>query len=60
MKKLYSDKLNGFWEEGYHYYLEFRNKKLAVPAEAVDSAANVMTPLTDSTTLLSECDIKSK
>ena len=26
----YSDKLNGFWEEGYHYYLEFDNDKLTV------------------------------
>ena len=26
----YSDKLNGFWEEGYHYYLEFRDKRLTV------------------------------
>lgn len=26
----YSDKLNGFWEEGYHYYLEFRNDTLTV------------------------------
>ena len=26
----YSDKLNGFWEEGYHYYLEFRDEKLTV------------------------------
>ncbi len=26
----YSEKLNGFWEEGYHYYLEFRNEKLTV------------------------------
>lgn len=26
----YSDKLNGFWEEGYHYYLEFDNEKLTV------------------------------
>lgn len=26
----YSDKLNGYWEEGYHYYLEFRNEKLTV------------------------------
>ena len=26
----YSDKLNGCWEEGYHYYLEFNNDKLTV------------------------------
>jgi hypothetical protein len=26
----YSDKLNGFWEEGYHYYLEFNDEKLTV------------------------------
>ncbi len=26
----YSDKLNGYWEEGYHYYMEFRNEKLIV------------------------------
>ena len=26
----FSEKLNGFWEEGYHYYLEFRNDKLTV------------------------------
>ena len=26
----YSDKLNGFWEEGYHYYLEIRNEKLTL------------------------------
>lgn len=26
----YSDKLDGFWEEGYHYYLEFRGKRLTV------------------------------
>ena len=26
----YSALLNGFWEEGYHYYLEFRDKKLTV------------------------------
>ena len=26
----YSDKLNGFWEEGYHYYLEFDGKRLTV------------------------------
>ena len=25
-----SDKLNGFWEEGYHYYLEIRNETLTV------------------------------
>ena len=29
-KMKYSDKLNGYWEEGYHYYLEFRDKKLTV------------------------------
>lgn len=26
----YSDKLNGYWEEGYHYYLEFRDDHLLV------------------------------
>ena len=26
----YSDRLNGYWEEGYHYYLEFRNGELTV------------------------------
>ncbi len=26
----YSDKLNGYWEEGYHYYLEFNDDKLLV------------------------------
>ncbi|MBO4413565.1 MAG: zinc ribbon domain-containing protein [Clostridia bacterium] len=26
----YSDRLNGYWEEGYHYYLEFRDEKLTV------------------------------
>ncbi len=26
----WSDKLNGFWKEGYHYYLEFNNEKLTV------------------------------
>ena len=26
----YSDKLDGFWEEGYHYYLEFRGQCLTV------------------------------
>lgn len=26
----YSEKLNGYWEEGYHYYLEFRDDKLTV------------------------------
>lgn len=26
----FSDKLNGFWEEGYHYYLEFRDDKMTV------------------------------
>lgn len=26
----YSEKLNGYWEEGYHYYLEFRNDHLTV------------------------------
>lgn len=25
-----SDKLNGYWEEGYHYYLEFRKEHLTV------------------------------
>lgn len=26
----YSEKLNGYWEEGYHYYLEFRDDRLTV------------------------------
>ena len=26
----FSEKLNGYWEEGYHYYLEFRDEKLTV------------------------------
>ena len=26
----YSDKLNGYWEEGYHYFLEFRDEKMTV------------------------------
>ena len=26
----YSDKLNGYWEEGYHYYLEIRDKKFVL------------------------------
>ncbi len=26
----YSGKLNGFWEEGYHYYLEFNDERLTV------------------------------
>ena len=26
----FSEKLNGYWEEGYHYYLEFRDGKLTV------------------------------
>ena len=26
----YSDRLNGFWEEGYHYYLEFRDDQMTV------------------------------
>ncbi len=26
----YSEKLNGFWEEGYHYYLEIRDDRLTV------------------------------
>ena len=26
----YSEKLNGFWEEGYHYYFEIRDDKLTV------------------------------
>ena len=26
----YSDKLNGFWEEGYHYYIEIRDNKMNV------------------------------
>ena len=26
----YSDKLDGFWEEGYHYYLELRGRRLTV------------------------------
>ena len=30
MKTHYSEKLNGYWEEGYHYYLEFRDEKLTV------------------------------
>lgn len=24
----YSEKLNGYWEEGYHYFMEFRDEKL--------------------------------
>lgn len=27
---MYSDKLNGFWEEGYHFYFEIRDEKLTV------------------------------
>ena len=26
----FSEKLNGFWEEGYHYYLEFCDEKMTV------------------------------
>ena len=26
----YSDKLNGYWEEGYHYYIEIRDNKMTV------------------------------
>jgi hypothetical protein len=26
----YSDKLNGYWEEGYHYYVEIRDEKMTV------------------------------
>ncbi len=26
----YSDKLNGFWEEGYHYYVEIRDDRMTV------------------------------
>ncbi|MBP5330524.1 MAG: hypothetical protein J6Y89_01570 [Lachnospiraceae bacterium] len=26
----YSDKLNGYWEEGYHFYFEIRDEKLTV------------------------------
>ena len=26
----YSDKLNGFWEEGYHYYIEIRKNRMTV------------------------------
>ncbi len=26
----YSDKLNGFWEEGYHYYIEIRDDRMTV------------------------------
>ncbi len=26
----YSDRLNGYWEEGYHYYMEFRDEKLTM------------------------------
>lgn len=26
----YSEKLNGYWEEGYHYYMEFRDEKLTM------------------------------
>ncbi len=26
----YSDKLNGYWEEGYHYYFEIRGKKFVL------------------------------
>ena len=26
----YSEKLNGYWEEGYHYYMEFRDDKLTM------------------------------
>ena len=34
----YSEKLNGYWEEGYHYYLEFRDEKLSV----MDYARRIM------------------
>ena len=27
---VYSDKLNGFWEEGYHYYIEIRDDLFTV------------------------------
>ena len=26
----FSEKLNGYWEEGYHYYLEFRDDKMTL------------------------------
>ena len=26
----YSDKLNGFWEEGYHVYAEIRDDKITL------------------------------
>ena len=26
----YTEKLNGYWEEGYHYYMEFRDEKLTM------------------------------
>ena len=26
----YSERLNGYWEEGYHYYMEFRDEKLTM------------------------------
>lgn len=26
----YSDKLNGYWEEGYHYYIEIRDDRMTV------------------------------
>ena len=26
----YSEKLNGYWEEGYHYYIEIRNAEMTV------------------------------
>ncbi len=26
----YSEKLNGYWEEGYHYFMEFRDEKLTM------------------------------
>ena len=26
----YSEKLDGFWEEGYHYYLEIHKDRLTV------------------------------
>ena len=29
-KKKYSNLLNGYWEEGYHYYMEFRDGHLTV------------------------------
>jgi len=26
----YSDRLNGYWEEGYHYYIEIRDEKITI------------------------------